>query len=53
MVRLEDDPFLLGETVTFQGLCLLNFGGVSYELRKKNLLLSIILVNRDPYSGVF
>ena len=31
MVGLEDDPFLLGETVTFQGRLLLNFGRVSFS----------------------
>ena len=32
MVGLEDDPFLLGPFVTFQGLFLLNFGRVMGHL---------------------
>ena len=31
MVAKEDDPFLLGEKVTFQGLLLLNFRGVKAQ----------------------
>ena len=35
MVGKEADPFLLGETVTFQGRFLLNFGEGNHLGRKK------------------